>query len=202
MHTVLRGKIKASGSLTGAAGVHFVTGELSRLGLIALPTVKNTKGVDIIVSTPDFTRTIYLQVKTNKSKYDFWIVGKPIQGNAIFYVFVNLLSDQQNRRPEYYIVPSKDVCAEFARFESAKTHLNPTRAETEDVLERIKKGETAWNIVYALGISIRAIRDIAKRNNCKIRFDRGKGEDFPFWFTIRKEDEAKYSDKWKSLFDD
>ena len=49
--TISQKKTRASGSLSGVAGVHFVVGELSRLGFIALPTVKNTKDVDIIAST-------------------------------------------------------------------------------------------------------------------------------------------------------
>jgi len=192
-------KCRASGSLTSAAGVHFVTGELSRLGLIALPTVKNTKGVDIIASTPDFTRTIYLQVKTNKNKYNFWIVGNPVRGNDVFYVFVNLLSNQQNKRPEYYVVPSKDVYAKFARFESAKTHLKPTIDEVNDIVKRIKNGETAWSISDTLGISIQVVRGMAKNNKLKIKYDRGGGEDFPFSFYIRREDEAIYTDRWDLL---
>ena len=202
MRVVSQKKVRAPGSLTGAAGVHFVTGELSRLGFIALPTVKNTKGVDIIASTQDFTRTNYLQVKTNKNKYDFWIAGNPVQGDDIFYIFVNLLSNHQNTRPEYYIVPSKDVYAKFARFENANTQVSPTKAEIDDIVKRIENGETAWGIVDALGISVRVIRDIAKNNNLKIRYDRGKGEEFPFCFYIKKKDEAKYADKWKLLFSD
>lgn len=192
-------KARASGSLTGVAGVHFVVGELSRLGFIALPTVKNTKGIDIIASTQDFKRTIYLQVKTNKDKYDFWIVGNSLQDDSIFYVFVNLLSNQKNARPEYYVVPSKDVYAKFARFENANQQLSPTGAEIEDIVKRIKIGETAWGIVDATGTSVRVIREIAKSNKLKIKYDRGKGEDFPFCFYIKKKDETTYRDNWKLL---
>ena len=192
-------KVRVSGSLTGASGVHFVVGELSRLGFIALPTVKNTKGIDIIASTQDFKRTIYLQAKTNKDKYDFWIVGNPVQGDSIFYVFVNLLSNQKNARPEYYVVPSKDVYAKFARFENANQQQSPTEAISEDILKRIKNGETAWGILWETGISVRAIREIAKNNKLKIKYDRGKGEDFPFCFFIKKKDETTYRDNWKLL---
>ena len=37
-------------SLIGAAGVHHVVSELSLRGLIALPTIRNTAGVDVIVT--------------------------------------------------------------------------------------------------------------------------------------------------------
>jgi len=54
--------------LSGVAGVHFVAGELSRLGYIALVTTRNTQGIDLIVSRPDLGRTAYLQVKANKKR--------------------------------------------------------------------------------------------------------------------------------------
>jgi hypothetical protein len=37
-------------ALIGAAGVHFVVSELSLRGLIALPTIRNTAGVDVVVT--------------------------------------------------------------------------------------------------------------------------------------------------------
>jgi len=37
-------------SLIGAAGVHFVVSELSLRGLIALPTIRNTAGVDVVIA--------------------------------------------------------------------------------------------------------------------------------------------------------
>jgi hypothetical protein len=37
-------------ALIGAAGVHFVVSELSLRGLIALPTIRNTAGVDVLVT--------------------------------------------------------------------------------------------------------------------------------------------------------
>ena len=42
-------------SLIGAAGVHLVVSELSFRGLIALPTIKNTRGFDVIVTNQEGT---------------------------------------------------------------------------------------------------------------------------------------------------
>ena len=198
-------KRNLTGSLSGAAGVHFVSGELSRLGYIALQTVKNTKGIDIVVSDFNFTKTAYLQVKTNKDKYAFWVVGKPKVGEVIFYVFVNLLSKQKNQRPEYYIAPSTEVKAEFERWERIKKNDKPTKAEIKKIIQGIKQGETAWNLVNKVGVSIRAVRTIAEENGLKIKFDRrpadkSRGEDFPFCFTIRQPDEEKYRDNWEQIF--
>jgi len=44
----LNRKPARSTSLTGSAGVHFVCAELSMHGLITLPTVRNTKGMDVV----------------------------------------------------------------------------------------------------------------------------------------------------------
>ncbi len=197
--TTFQKKTRASGSLSGVAGVHFVVGELSRLGLIALPTVKNTKGIDIIASTQDLTKTIYVQVKANKIKYNFWILGKALNNRDLFYVFVNLLSNQPNARPEYYIVPSKDVYHDYERFEKAMHNVTPNEAEIEEVVKRINNHETAWGIVWTAGVCIKNVREIAKKNNLKIKYDRNKGDDFPFCFFIR-EDKQKYKDNWKLLF--
>jgi len=44
---------KSSKDLMGAAGVHFVAFKLSLRGFIALPTIRNTAGIDLLVkNTP------------------------------------------------------------------------------------------------------------------------------------------------------
>jgi hypothetical protein len=62
-------------SLIGAAGVHFVVSELSLRGLIALPTIRNTAGIDVVVVNYDRTWHANLQVKTSKRKVSFWPIG-------------------------------------------------------------------------------------------------------------------------------
>lgn len=42
-----------SNALIGIAGVQFVVSELSLTGLGALPTIRNTAGVDVLVATTD-----------------------------------------------------------------------------------------------------------------------------------------------------
>jgi hypothetical protein len=56
---------KNPGNLTGASGAHFVAGMLSALGHIALLTVKNTKGIDLLVSNESYSKMIGIQGKTN-----------------------------------------------------------------------------------------------------------------------------------------
>jgi hypothetical protein len=78
-------------SLIGAAGVHFVVSELSLRGLIALPTIRNTAGVDVVVTNRAGTWQANLQVKTSRSCVSFWPVGKKLRdwiGANNHYVFV------------------------------------------------------------------------------------------------------------------
>jgi hypothetical protein len=78
-------------SLVGAAGVHTVVAELSLRGLIALPTIRNTAGVDVVVSNKPGTWHANLQVKTSRSRVTFWPIGKRYAewvGPNNFYVFL------------------------------------------------------------------------------------------------------------------
>jgi hypothetical protein len=102
--------MKISSILTGVSGEYFVAAELSRRGYICSVTLKNTKGIDILVCNEDSTKTLGIQVKTNQINKREWMLNekseKMIDTN-IMYVFINLIS--QNILPEFYIVPSKVV---------------------------------------------------------------------------------------------
>jgi len=77
--------------LTGAAGVYFVAAELSIRGLIALPTNRNSRGVDILVSNSEGTRFAHIQVKTSKGKVNFWPLSEKYRewtGENCYYAFV------------------------------------------------------------------------------------------------------------------
>lgn len=186
-----------STSISGAAGVYFVAGELSRKGYIALTTTRNTKGIDLIVSNVGFTKTAYLQVKTNSYKYDFWIVGKPEVRDNLFYVFVNLLGGQE--KPEYYIVPSQDVYQQFQSWQNRRKYEELSDADKVQITNLVKSGKTAWKIAEELKVVVGAVRKIAQEGGLKIKYDRGKGEDFPFSFSIRGSDEDKYRERWDLL---
>src|SRR4030042_3130254 len=90
-------KSKVANTLIGIAGVHFVVSELSLRGLIALPTIRNTAGVDVIVANPDGSWHANLQVKTSQRKVTFWPVGARYEqwrGKNNFYVFVGFLRNE------------------------------------------------------------------------------------------------------------
>ena len=102
-------------SLVGAAGVHTVVAELSLRGLIALPTIRNTAGVDIVVSNKTGTWNTNLQVKTSRSRVSFWPVGTKyadwVSSNS-YYVFLRF--NQKIEQFEIFLESSERVAENCA----------------------------------------------------------------------------------------
>lgn len=112
---------KLSSVLSGVAGEYFVAAELSRLGYIASLTLRNTRGVDILVANADATRSAGIQVKTTQG--DKWVLSKkdekgsePDQAQNLFYVFVRLDSGGAHA---FHVVPRQTI-AKHCR----ETHQN------------------------------------------------------------------------------
>ena len=111
-------------SLVGAAGVHFVVSQLSLRGLIALPTIRNTAGVDVIVANKEGTWHANIQVKTSRSRVSFWPVGKKYVewiGENNFYVFLRY--DPKLDSFEVFLESSREVaknCDEGVKREKEK----------------------------------------------------------------------------------
>ena len=97
-------------ALIGAAGVHFVVSELSLRGLIALPTIRNTAGVDVIVTNKSGTWQANLQVKASRSRVGFWPIGKRYNewvGTNNYYVFLRY--DEKAQAFEVFLESSAKV---------------------------------------------------------------------------------------------
>ena len=97
-------------TLSGVAGEYFVAAELSRRGYIASITLRNSKGVDVLCSSANATKSVGIQVKTSKYSESKWLLNKKSEdyyANNLFYVFVKLNYNQKS--PDYFIVPSKVV---------------------------------------------------------------------------------------------
>jgi hypothetical protein len=104
-----------STTLTGVSGEYFVAAELSRRGLIASITLRNSRGIDILASDENAARTVSIQVKTNKTGSPKWVLSKKAEDYATpnhFYVFVILASTAD--LPRFYVV-SSHVVAEHTR---------------------------------------------------------------------------------------
>ena len=108
-----KNKPKIPTAIIGAAGVHYVAAELSRRGVIALPTVRNTKGFDLVVVTQDGRQFATIQVKTSAKRVKFWLTGKVSedQPKTAFYAFVRLAEDRE--RMEAYVVPAATVAKTY-----------------------------------------------------------------------------------------
>ena len=90
-------------TLVGVTGEYLVAGELSHLGFIASITLRNTRGVDIIISSADGSRSASVQVKTNAAGQSSWILNKKAEAFSAqhhYYVFVSLKG--VGVRPDFY----------------------------------------------------------------------------------------------------
>ena len=119
--------------LIGSAGVHFVASELSIRGHIALPTIRNTAGIDIVVVKSDGSSRANLEVKTSKDKVSFWPINnkyESINGKDVYYVFVRYLKKEKHF--EAFLEPANKVIVQ-------------ARKNQEDERKRdLKKWAPAW----------------------------------------------------------
>jgi hypothetical protein len=104
--------------LVGAAGVFHVASELCMRGLIALPSIRNVKGADILVADPEGKRFAFLQVKTSQHKVTFWPIGESalkLTGRNCYYVFVRRVHDHFEAFLEKATVVAREVRAADCR---------------------------------------------------------------------------------------
>jgi hypothetical protein len=169
--------MKLEKSLVGACGVFYVSAELSRRGWIAMPTIRNTSGVDIIATKDN--KSVSIQVKTSsygRTKYTLTESNEKLISDRLFYVFVTLR--EKEAYPTFYVVPSKLVAEYIKRTHEYWTKLPPRMRKA------IYEGATKDEIVN-------------RRRESKIRgFPNWVGETLPEYrdFSI-----DKYRDKWDSL---
>ena len=89
---------KSSHALIGIAGVHYIVSELSRRGLVALPTIRNTAGYDVIVSNVEGTQYANIQVKSSSKRVSFFPMppsNKINDHKTAFYALVRWLEKDQ-----------------------------------------------------------------------------------------------------------
>ena len=118
---------KLETTLVGVAGEYLVAGELTLRGLLASITMRNSRGIDIIVSSPEGKSSASIQVKTNSSGSTTWILNKKAEkykSDNHYYVFVAL--SELETRPSFHIVPSI-VVAKYIRSTHKKWLSLPKR---------------------------------------------------------------------------
>ena len=117
-------QLKLSGIQAGIAGEYLVAAELSRRGYVASLTLRNTRGIDILASNSDATRSVGIQVKTMQGARPDWMMNRKAEGELaqnLFYVLVCLAPQAPAR---FYVVPSRAV-AEHVRASHAKWLRTP-----------------------------------------------------------------------------
>lgn len=96
--------------LAGVAGEYFVAAELSRRRHIASISLRNTRGIDVLATNADASRSVTIQCKTNQLSETSWVLNEKCESFASethFYVFVVLGGLLE--RPRYHVVPSAVV---------------------------------------------------------------------------------------------
>ena len=118
---------KRSSQLTGVTGVHYVAAYLAYLGFHAVPTTRNVPGPDVLVSTPNGSGLLSLQVKTtawamrtrgrgkNKKPHHYeWYIGwnsAVLNNPRLFFALVDL--KEFTELPDVFIVPSRVISKYF-----------------------------------------------------------------------------------------
>lgn len=128
-------------SQVGLSGEFYVLAQLAHRGLVGTLTLGNTKGIDILVTSPEVDRLYKVEVKTtctrprverlfgDKPAYT-WTMGKKheaIQDHNLYYVFVQLPAPDE--RPLFFIVPSV-VVAKYVKWQHEhwlKTRERPVK---------------------------------------------------------------------------
>jgi hypothetical protein len=96
--------------LAGVAGEYFVAAELSRRGYIASISLRNTRGIDVLATNQDGSRSVTIQCKTSQRTQKRWVLNAKSEdfvSPTHFYVFV--LLGAIGAHPQYHVVPSRDV---------------------------------------------------------------------------------------------
>lgn len=149
-------------ALVGACGVFYVSAELSRRGWIAMPTIRNTSGIDIIAMKDEID--VNIQVKTNsygKAKYPMSKSNEEMIADNLYYVFVTLKDETE--RPEFYVVPSKLVANYIKETHEKFVTLLPRRKlkrrETEEERKQRRKKSTMRQFPNYVGKLIPSFKD-------------------------------------------
>lgn len=151
----MKQKTKLESVAVGVTGEYYVAGELSHRGYISSITLRNTRGIDIIVSNKEGTKSATIQVKsTQNNKKNSWILTQKSEdffSENHFYIFVNL--DEPGIRPKFFVVPS-EVVAQYIST-SHKNWLNKPgkngQQHNDNQMRRFDDLEgqylEAWNLI-------------------------------------------------------
>ena len=114
-----------STALIGISGVHYVASELSRRGMVALPTTRNTAAYDIVITTPDGRKHANIQVKTSSKRTTFFPMPPSFKvraGVRDYYVLLRWVENDGHF--EGFLLSGRQARAEVIRGEGfQKKHI-------------------------------------------------------------------------------
>jgi hypothetical protein len=129
---------RIANDLIGVAGVHWVAFKLSLRGLIVLPTIRNTAGIDLLVNDPRTGAQAALQVKTSMKRVAFWPTStyeKCLKGPGSYHVFLRFIEAAQSF--EAFLVSGDTVVEQIKR-------------NAEDYRRRGRKAFAYWRLPKSL----------------------------------------------------
>ena len=91
---------------TGNIGLFYACYRLSWYGWNAMPTIRNAKGADIFIASPE-GKKLGIQVKSLSGKADVFIGKNYADPSVDFWVVLMNVRGQGN--PDAYIIPAKDI---------------------------------------------------------------------------------------------
>ncbi|MCX5717778.1 MAG: hypothetical protein NTW44_05600 [Nitrospirae bacterium] len=160
----------------GNVGLFLVCLEISKMNLIALPTSRNTKGLDLIALHPETNKAIGLQVKCSDKKKSpilasYWHNYKETIQNKIIspFIFVDI---SVLEKPQYFIL--------------SKTQI--TRILTKLIEDYIKDYTQRNGVTF---------EDICTKEQLKDK-DKDKNKNADNW-VLNYDQFAAYLNKWDSI---
>jgi hypothetical protein len=105
---------------TGMTGLFLVAAELSKREFIVSPTSRSAQAADLLITDAFCSITFAIQVKTNATVFNFWLVNaktSEMVSETLVYALVNL----RKAGPEFYLVPSKVVAAKVRHSPPSET---------------------------------------------------------------------------------
>lgn len=141
---------------TGRAGEYYVAAELNRRGAYAVTFTGNMPKIDVMASSTDRTRTVFIQVKTCRAgdwqtSIDEGKQCEPDNNENRFWIFVRLATNN-DKSPEYFIVPDwwirNDIYTNHQSYlakHGGVRAVNPKAKHHSISSKRIQKWKDRWD---------------------------------------------------------
>ncbi len=145
--------MKLASIQAGIAGEYLVAAELARRGYVASLTLRNTRGIDILASNPNATKSVGIQVKTSQGAKPDWVLTKKAEDDLAENLFYVLVCLPPAGPPKYHIVPRR-VVARYVSENHKRWLATPGRrgqAHRDNPLRRFrdpkKRYENRWELL-------------------------------------------------------